>query len=235
MDVSCWPLAALKDTGPLARFSFWVCMASLCDRMPDIQHWKRGLEVFWRFFGVLDAELYSLKETRRSLYGQNYADWIWLIVFQRISHVSGLKIETCASGLHCCCDRCNEFPIVRLIWFMYIYNIIWINDHCRYCSLIVSFLFQLWVSKLRLEISNKKMSLFPSKILATHAVLENVVAGMPSRGNPLDPPLPGNRGNVAMISIPAKSLRLYRYKKNILGTEIIMTITGEGFISMVWM
>ena len=100
---------------------------------------------------------------------------------------------------------------------MYIYNIIWINDHCRYCSLIVSFLFQLWVSKLRLEISNKKMSLFPSKILATHAVLENVVAGMPSRGNPLDPPLPGNRGNVAMISIPAKSLRLYRYKKKYFG------------------
>lgn len=61
------------------------------------------------------------------------------------------------------------------------------------------------------------MSLFPSKILATHAVLENVVAGMPSRGNPLDPPLPGNRGNVAMISIPAKSLRLYRYKKKYFG------------------
>ena len=86
MDVSCWPLAALKDPVP-KRSKLWtlypasctvrrVCMASLCNRMPDIEHWKRGLglKIFW----ALDEGLYSLKETWRSLYGQNYADWYCL-------------------------------------------------------------------------------------------------------------------------------------------------------------
>lgn len=53
------------------RFEFvWHHCATGCQTFnTEREDWKS-----LKIFGVLDAGLYSRKETRRSLYGQNYAD-----------------------------------------------------------------------------------------------------------------------------------------------------------------